>query len=70
MTQRVEITEPLRLDILAHDTMGTEQKGCFEALLEANPGLADQGAFAMAPQTIVVPQAPTLAPTPSVNPWD
>lgn len=70
MTQRVEITEPLRLDILARDTMGTEQKGCFEALLKANPGLADQGAFARAPQTIVVPQTPAPPATPSVNPWD
>ncbi|MFT4097122.1 MAG: tail protein X [Rhodoblastus sp.] len=64
------IDEPLRLDILAHDTMGTEQKGCFEALLAANPGLADQGPFALAPQTIVVPEAPTIAATPAVNPWE
>ena len=70
MTQRIETTEPLRLDILAHDTMGTEQNGCFEALLSANPGLADQGAFALAPQTIVVPQAPALPASPSINPWD
>lgn len=70
MTQKVEITEPLRLDILAHDRMGTEQKGCFEALLEANPGLADQGPFALAPQTIVVPEPPPLPATPAVNPWD
>lgn len=67
---RIVLEEPLRLDILAHDTMGTEQKGRFEALLDANPGLADQGPFAIAPQTIVVPDAPVVAASPSVNPWD
>ena len=70
MSERLTISEPLRLDILAHETMGTEQKGCFEALLDANPGLAYQGAFALAPQAIAVPDAPAVAATPAVNPWD
>lgn len=63
------IPEPVRLDILAKAVMGTERDGCLEALLDANPGLADDP-FAPEGLTIVVPPRPEKPAAPVVNPWD
>lgn len=64
------ITEPVRLDILAEETMGTERDGALEALLAANPGLAAQGPFIMAPQEIEIPETPAKPAVATVSPWD
>lgn len=64
------ITEPVRLDILAKETMGTERDGALEALLAANPGLAAQGPFVMAPMEIEIPDTPPKPAVTTVSPWD
>lgn len=64
------VVEPLRLDILAKETMGTERDGALEALLAANPGMADAGPFLAAPNDVVVPETPATPAEPAVNPWD
>ncbi|MBY6243729.1 tail protein X [Methylosinus sp. Sm6] len=66
----MRIAEPLRLDILARETMGKAQDGAFEALLAANPGMAAEGPFLVAPRDVVVPETPAAPAAPSVNPWD
>lgn len=68
MTKRIE--EPLRLDILAHETIGTALDGAFEALLDANPGMADGGPFLAAPKTIEVPRRPEKPALATINPWE
>ena len=62
--------EPVRLDILAKETMGTERDGAIEALLAANPGLAAQGPFVMAPLEIEIPPTPEKPAVVTVSPWD
>lgn len=69
MTKRL-IAEPLRLDILAAETMGTALDGAFEALLKANPGLADGGPFLAAPREVEIPTTPEPPAVPTVNPWE
>lgn len=64
------ITEPVRLDILAKETMGTERDGAIEALLAANPGLAAQGPFVRAPMEIEIPDTPPAPAVTTVSPWD
>jgi phage tail protein X len=64
------IIEPLRLDILAQETMGTALDGALEALLDANPGMADGGPFLAAPKTIEVPRRPEKPAVATVNPWE
>jgi phage tail protein X len=64
------IVEPLRLDILAKETMGTERGGAFEALLKANPGMAAEGPYLVAPRQVTIPETPPAPPVPTVNPWD
>lgn len=69
MTKRL-ITEPVRLDILAAETIGTARDGAIEALLEANPGLADGGPYLDAPKAVDIPARPATAPVAAVNPWE
>jgi phage tail protein X len=64
------IEELLRLDILAHETIGTALDGAFEALLDANPGMADGGPFLVAPKTIEVPRRPERPAVATINPWE
>ncbi len=64
------ITEPVRLDILAKEAMGTERDGALEALLAANPGLAAQGPFVITPREIEIPETPSKPPVTTVSPWD
>lgn len=64
------VIEPVRLDILAKEALGTEGDGCFEALLAANRGLAAEGPFAREGRLIAIPEKPTKAATPVINPWD
>jgi phage tail protein X len=64
------IIEPVRLDILAREQMGTERDGAMEALLDANPGLAKEGPFVVAPRFVEIPPTPSRPPVPNVNPWD
>lgn len=70
MVTKVTVEEPVRLDILAREKMGTERDGAFEALLAANPGLAEEGPFVVAPRAVVIPATPAKPAAPSINPWD
>ena len=70
MARNFIVTEGLRLDILAAETMGTEQNGCLEALLAANRGLAAGGPYASEQTPIAAPDAPPVPATQTVNPWD
>jgi phage tail protein X len=65
-----KIIEPVRLDILAKEMLGSERDGCFEALLAANPGLADSGPFASEGATITIPAKPEQPARPTINVWD
>jgi phage tail protein X len=67
---KITIAEPVRLDILAAETMGTEKNGALEALLAANPGLAEEGPYLAAPRKLAIPPTPQKPPAPSINPWD
>ncbi|AZG78176.1 tail protein X [Methylocystis rosea] len=64
------IIEPVRLDILAREQMGSELDGAMEALLDANPGLAREGPFVVAPRFVEIPRTPEKPTVPTVNPWD
>lgn len=67
---KIRVTEPLRLDILAKETMGTERDGALEALLAANPGMAARGPFLVAPADVEIPPTPDPRPPAVVSPWD
>lgn len=67
---KILITEPVRLDILAKEAMGTECDGALEALLAANPGISAQGPFISAPRIIEIPGAPPKPAAITVSPWD
>ena len=71
-TRTVTITEEMRLDVLAQQTLGSEGGGNLELLLAANPGLASAGPFAPERVTIAVPLPPTkpAIAAATVNPWD
>lgn len=69
MTQKT-FSQGLRLDIVAAETMGSEQNGCLEALLAANQGVAAGGPYIGEGATVTVPAVPVVAATPTVNPWD
>jgi phage tail protein X len=64
------IIEPVRLDILAREQMGSERDGAMEALLDASPGLAREGPFVVAPRFVEIPPTPSRPTVPTVNPWD
>lgn len=64
------IIEPVRLDILAKEQMGTERNGAMEALLDANRGLAEEGPFVVAPRFVEIPPTPEKPTVLTVNPWD
>ncbi|MBG0796865.1 tail protein X [Methylocystis sp. L43] len=64
------IIEPVRLDILAREQMGSELDGAMEALLDANPGLAKEGSFVVAPRVVEIPPTPEKPTIPNINPWD
>ena len=70
MARNLTITQGLRLDIVAAETLGTEQNGCLEALLGANRLLAAGGPYITEGTTVDVPDAPPAPPAPTVNPWD
>lgn len=73
MSARLYVTaEETRLDILARDLLGTERDGMVEALLDANPGLPDQGVFIAAGTTIIAPEIarPAAKIIKTVDPWD
>ena len=63
--------EPVRIDRLARALYGDEANGSVEALLDANPGLAE-AMMAIPPGTVL--RLPTLAPAPEeaapVRPWE
>lgn len=67
---KIRVTEPLRLDILAKETMGTERDGALEALLAANPGMAARGPYLVAPADVEIPATPEPPPRAVVSPWD
>jgi phage tail protein X len=70
MAQTAKITAAWRLDVIAAETMGTEQNGCLEALLGANQGLAADGPYIAENTTITIPATPQAPPVATVNPWD
>ena len=70
MAQTVTVKIALRLDIVAAETMGTEQDGCLEALLAANQGLASGGPYIAEGTVLTVPAAPVAPAAQTVNPWD
>jgi len=65
-----EVAEEIRIDILAREIYGSEQRGTVEALLDANPGLACSGSGYVPPGTIDVPNTPQPVPLATVNPWE
>ena len=67
---KITVIEPVRLDILAHEAIGTALDGGFEALLAANPGLADGGPYLQAPRDVEIPPRPEPPAVPTVNPWE
>lgn len=69
MTVR-RIEEPVRLDILAAETMGRATDGALEALLVANPGLAAQGPYLDAPRDVTIPATPEKPAVATINPWE
>lgn len=64
--------EGWRLDHVAQAVYGSERAGTTEALLAANPGLADLGAELPVGTSIALPAItrPTLVDVPVVQPWD
>jgi phage tail protein X len=71
MSRRVIVREPVRLDILARDLLGTERDGMVEAMLAANPGMADD-AYATEGATVIVPdvERPAARLVKTVDPWE
>jgi phage tail protein X len=68
---RARAIAPLRLDIVAKQLAGTERKGRFEALLDANPGLAQGGPYAAEGIILTGPErAPPESVIATVNPWE
>lgn len=78
---KIRIEEPLRLDILAHEAMGSARDGesfgaarniggALEALLNANRGFAAAGPFLDAPREVEIPPLPEKPAVPTVNPWE
>lgn len=63
------VVEPVRLDILAHEAMGTARDGALEALLDANPGLAD-APFVDEGREVEIPARPETPAVPTVDPWE
>ncbi|MFG1245520.1 tail protein X [Xanthobacter flavus] len=62
----------LRVDELARRIYGTEGNGNTEAILTANPGLADLGSLIPRGTVVELPARSAAAETPlsAVNPWD
>lgn len=56
-------------DSIAWAVYGRQDGGLVEALLEANPGLADQGPILPAGLLIAVPDAPVPATAQGVRLW-
>ena len=59
-----------RLDRLARRIYGTEQGGTVEALLAANPGLADAGLNVAGGLTVETPEVDLTPPDQTVKPWE
>lgn len=59
-----------RLDRLAKRIYGTELGGTVEALLNANPGLADYVFFIPGGLSIKAPDVDLSAPDDAVKPWE
>jgi phage tail protein X len=73
MVTTVTITEEgLRVDHLARRHYGTEAAGNAEAILAANPGLADAGLDIPLGRVVTLPprERPAARTAPTVNPWD
>lgn len=71
MMRRSIVREPVRLDILARDLLGTERAGMFEALIEANPGLG-RDLYAAEGREIIAPdvERPRTPIVKTIDPWD
>jgi phage tail protein X len=63
------VAEPVRLDILAQEAMGTAADGALEALLAANPGLAD-APFVAEGREVEIPPRPEPPAVPTIDPWE
>jgi phage tail protein X len=59
-----------RLDRLARRIYGTEQGGTVEALLAANPGLAEAGLNVAGGLIIKTPDVDLTPPDQTVKPWE
>lgn len=59
-----------RLDRLARRIYGTEQGGTVEALLAANPGLADAGLTVPGGTIVETPEVDLTPPDDAVKPWE
>lgn len=57
-------------DSIAWAVYGKQSPGLVEGILEANPGLADQGPLLSAGQAIAIPDAPAPAVSREVRLWD
>lgn len=60
-----------RLDRIARDLFGSKRGGTVEALLTANPGLADRGFILPRGTVVMVPVLPERTVDPAlVRPWE
>lgn len=66
----VVTTEELRIDLLSRQLMTSAYDGNVEALLAANPGLSEQGAFIAAGTRLIVPEPLPPATISAPNPWE
>ncbi|WP_296579589.1 tail protein X [Xanthobacter sp.] len=72
MTTMTVEEDLLRVDELARRIYGTEANGNTEAILTANPGLADLGSLIPRGTVVELPErsAPAETALYAVNPWD
>ncbi|MFG1206987.1 tail protein X [Xanthobacter flavus] len=72
MTTMTVEEDLLRVDELARRIYGTEANGNTEAILAANPGLADLGSLIPRGKVVELPERSAPAETAlfAVNPWD
>ena len=67
--RKVVTVENLRIDILTKQLMGTAGQNAVEALLMANPGLAENSLYVPEGIELVVPDLPAQPAVPAVQPW-
>ncbi len=63
-------TRETRLDVLVAELMGTTGDGAVEAVLAANPGLAEIGPFVPIGREIEVPDLPAAEATGYPRVWE